>query len=167
MCFAQRCHEHLCSSQAEGITWAEVTQSFPAPWVTPAPISLDHSPGGKILLNAWQGPLCVLDYGNRDDKKRGNPWVSVLSTGLPFPGRRSLHTGTTLHSGSGGVCAGTAGNILFKSHVCLSHASKEKAKYILLRTWSRNPFQTFISFRNPFHWLRHEQVWIGFIFLLV
>lgn len=65
---------------------------------------LGSQPWGQDLAKCLSGPLCVLDYGNRDDKKRGNPWVSVLSTGLPFPGRRSLHTGTTLHSGSGGVC---------------------------------------------------------------
>lgn len=71
---------------------AEVLEEvFAARWVTPAPIT---APKGKILLNAWQSPLSVLDYGNRGDKKRGNPWVSVLSTGLPFPGRRSLHTGS-------------------------------------------------------------------------
>lgn len=40
---------------------------------------------------------------------------------------QALEPSSTLHTGSAGVCAGTVGNILFKSHVCLSNASKEKA----------------------------------------
>lgn len=40
---------------------------------------------------------------------------------------QALEPSTALQRGSAGVSAGTAGNTLFKSHVCLRNASKEKA----------------------------------------
>lgn len=49
---------------------------------------------------------------------------------LAFSRQKELHKAlelsAPLQSGAG-VCAGTAGSVLFQSHVCLSHASKEKA----------------------------------------